>query len=75
MWNLGAVQVKSTPAIPIADSNYEFTVESQPEIQHVFRPEIKSPPVWISTAFAIIVLSPWLQLLKSVRLIIKYVLQ
>ncbi|KAA1472061.1 oligosaccharyl transferase delta subunit [Dentipellis sp. KUC8613] len=41
----------------------EATFHPLPEIQHTFRPEEKSPMMWISMTFLWIVLSPWLVLL------------
>jgi hypothetical protein len=50
----------------VASSRSAVVYGPLPEIHHVFRDDERTPPVWISYAFTLMVLIPWIILLIGV---------
>jgi len=62
-YRLGTLSIEGTIKLP---PKAPIVFGPRPEIHHVFRDGERSPALWISYTFSIIVLTPWIILLGGV---------
>ncbi|CAG8498870.1 6399_t:CDS:2, partial [Cetraspora pellucida] len=61
-YHIGTLDV-DVPVMPSGPSPVVYG--PKPEIHHIFRPDEKLPPIWLSYSFVVIVVMPWLFLIGS----------
>ncbi|CAG8559478.1 7308_t:CDS:2 [Acaulospora morrowiae] len=61
-YHIGTIEI-DVPSSPPKPTSVVYG--PKPEISHIFRPDEKLPPIWLSSAFVLIVLTPWIFLIGA----------